>query len=416
MATAYGTKLDPYRSKRRRLGVKGLQTFVALLNEPSTIGPGQTLPVILPKLADDDVIVPGSARLAFKIVLNNGTGTADENRTIVNNLGRAIVKKISIKLEGKEIYIFEGADRYLCFRDLWLTDKERSDAAYQGISNANTRRLRIAAGNGDSTIQPDACIARAYGNRFFVPLDFELLTDHMPFHPSGLHGELRFDLTFNDCSQVIVSTNDKTTYQISDATLEFEKVTHRNLAQTIKQQYSTASVILFTHVFLQTTKTLKKSEKTWIIDWNTPVQSLKGVLLLFEDAATTDFKRDSEYFCNPLIQEVNVTVGGVNSQLFDGGMLPHRQWDEITKGFARKGRESSTGLTTFLRTRYGLWLDFRTSDDHTVHGSGRKIDGSIVLQLTNIPEAGHDTIICYVYLLMDGQLNIAGGRMIGKIY
>jgi len=59
--------------------------------------------------------------------LNSST---DANRTVVNNLGRAIVKKILVKLQGQEVMSLDDAVIYLCYRDLWMTDMERMNAAY----------------------------------------------------------------------------------------------------------------------------------------------------------------------------------------------------------------------------------------------------------------------------------------------
>jgi len=66
-------------------------------NNPSTIYANQILTIRFPNLEKKDVIVPGTARLAFNITLN---GDTDANHTIVNNLGRALVKKISVKFKG----------------------------------------------------------------------------------------------------------------------------------------------------------------------------------------------------------------------------------------------------------------------------------------------------------------------------
>jgi hypothetical protein len=222
--SAYGNKLDPYRSYRKALGAKGNRTTVVVTNNPSSIDQNQLLLVRFPNLGPDDVVVPGTARIAFNIALTSGTGTVDDNRTIVNNLGRAIVKKISIKLEGNEVYCLDDADRYLCFKDLWLSEKERTNANYQGIQNVNTGRIRVGAANAVATAQPDASIATAYGNRFHIPLDFELLTDQMPFYQTGLSDRLTFELTFNDYGHVIVSANNTATYQISNIALEFDIV------------------------------------------------------------------------------------------------------------------------------------------------------------------------------------------------
>ena len=54
---------------------------------------------------------------------------------------------------------------------------------YQGIDasdNRNMTRIRVGAGNGDPGVVDDKSIADAFGNRFFTPLDFELLDAILP--------------------------------------------------------------------------------------------------------------------------------------------------------------------------------------------------------------------------------------------
>ena len=167
--SAFGNKLNPYRSTRKPLGIKGTRTSVVITNNPSTIDQNELLTVRFANLEKDDVVVPGTARLAFNIELTSG----DKNRTIVNNLGRAIVKKISIKLDGTELLCIDDADVYYCYKDLWLTDKERRNADYQGIQTVNGAALRVGAENAEKK-QPDKAIAEHYGNRFYIPLEFEL--------------------------------------------------------------------------------------------------------------------------------------------------------------------------------------------------------------------------------------------------
>ena len=88
-SSKFGRKPNPYRCLREPLGVKGVRQSVVITNNPSTIDQNQQLPVRFPNLGAHDAIVPGTARLAFKITLNS----EDANRTVVQNLGRTIVKK-----------------------------------------------------------------------------------------------------------------------------------------------------------------------------------------------------------------------------------------------------------------------------------------------------------------------------------
>ena len=82
-----------------------------------------------------------------------------------------------------------------------------------------------------TTTQPDASIAVAFGSRFAIPLDFEILTDHGPFYQAGLNNRLSFELTFNDYGHVIKSPDATATYQITNIALEFDVATNPDLAR-----------------------------------------------------------------------------------------------------------------------------------------------------------------------------------------
>ena len=91
MSELFGHKLNPCRRLRNPKGIKGIKQKAVATNNPSTIDGNQLLTVRFSNLGKDDVIVPSSARLAFKIFLGS---TEDANRSI----GRAKIKKISIKI------------------------------------------------------------------------------------------------------------------------------------------------------------------------------------------------------------------------------------------------------------------------------------------------------------------------------
>ena len=181
-SSQYGRKLSPYRSLLERLGIKGLRQSVSITNIPSTIDQNQQLLVRFPKLRAQDVIVSGTVRLAFTISLNS----TDVNMVAVQNLGRAVVKKTTIKIDD-EVMSIDDSDVYHCYNDVWLTKNERQNMAYQGTDgrridpNVNMLMLRVGAGDGNAAEGPGISIADAYGNRFHIPLDFELLDSHMPF-------------------------------------------------------------------------------------------------------------------------------------------------------------------------------------------------------------------------------------------
>ena len=284
-SSKFGRKLNPYRCLRDPLGVKGVRQSVVITNNPSTVDQKQQLLVRFPNLGAHDVIVPWTARLAFRITLDS----EDVNRTVVQNLGRAIVKKTVIKISGNEVMSVDDSDVFNCYGDLWKTASERTNDQYQGIDtsgNRNTTRIRIDAGNKDKAVAADKAIADAFGNRFYVPLDFELLESHTPFYQSALGDRLEYELTFNDYSRVIQATGDAdASYDIENISLEYDMVTQPELARMIENQYNGRLAILYDRVLRHRKFSKDKSDTLWNINLNVPARSMKGILKLFENVA-----------------------------------------------------------------------------------------------------------------------------------
>ena len=118
----YRKRLNPERSLRTPKGIKGTRQKVIVTHNPSDIDQNQLLLVRFPNLGSADVIVPGTANLSFNIEL---TSTIDANRTLVSNIGRAIVKKLAVKFEGNEILSIYDFDIFACYQDLWKTKLEK---------------------------------------------------------------------------------------------------------------------------------------------------------------------------------------------------------------------------------------------------------------------------------------------------
>ena len=72
----------------------------------------------------------------------------------------------------------------------------------------------------------------------------------------------------------------------------------------------------------------------------------------------------------------------------------------------------------YLTTKYALWLDMRTSDDDTLHGSGRRVENAsegVTIQITKKAETA-GTLNMYLYVVMDAQMNIENGRFVNALY
>ena len=103
----YGKRLNPESSLRTPKGIKGTRQKVIVTHNPNEIDQAQLLEVKFPNLGSDDIIVPGMANLSFNIELSY---TVDANRTLVSNIGRAIMKKLAVKFEGNEIMTVDDFD------------------------------------------------------------------------------------------------------------------------------------------------------------------------------------------------------------------------------------------------------------------------------------------------------------------
>ena len=121
----YRKQLNPERSLRTPKGIKGTRQKVIVTHNLSEIDEAQELLVRFPNLGSDYVIIPGMANLSFDIEL---TSAIDANRTLVSNIGRAIIKKLAVKIEGNEIMSVDDFDVFACYQDLWKTKSEKRNA------------------------------------------------------------------------------------------------------------------------------------------------------------------------------------------------------------------------------------------------------------------------------------------------
>ena len=212
---------------------------------------------------------------------------------MVKNLGRNIIRKLVVKLEGNEIISIDDYDVLYSYYDCWKGTTERANDVFQGIVEAdgqteNAIKHRINAADKASNAR-DETVASIYDNRFCIPLDFEILETTIPFYQYGLGSRLTYELTFNDYGDVIKSTETDATYTISNISLEFDTITNASLASQIRTEYMKMS-ILYDRILRARIIPLDKSDTSFSVDINSPSKSLKGVLLIFtQERSATKF-------------------------------------------------------------------------------------------------------------------------------
>ena len=122
---------------------------------------------------------------------------------------------------------------------------------------------------------------------------------------------------------------------------------------------------------------------------------------------------------------------GKPNQLYTQLMRSFEQCDKICKYFAEgKQRDNDANeiqkhlqlynlsLGEYLVNKFALWLDFKTTDENELHGTGRRIENAlegITLQIEKKEESA-GALNAYIYLIMDAQLNIQNGAYVSAVY
>ena len=153
--------LNSGHSLRMTRGIKRTRQRVISMHNPSEIDQNQLLLVRFPNLGSDEVIIPGMMNLSFIIELSS---SADPKRVLVSNIGRAIVKKLAVKLEGNEILGVDDFDVFVCYQSLWKTESEKQNTVrqciiYSGSCTENCMKLQINASDKKISDKRDVAIA-----------------------------------------------------------------------------------------------------------------------------------------------------------------------------------------------------------------------------------------------------------------
>ena len=90
-------------------------------------------------------------------------------------------------------------------------------------------------------------------------------------------------------------------------------------------------------------------------------------------------------------------------QLYAGGLKARDIYPGLKKYFYKE--VSDVNNEEFLSTKFGLWIDTRSSIDNTLHGNGRVVDKGIILQIEKAAETTGD-LRCYIFSLEDGAAHL----------
>ena len=173
---------------RTQFAFKGKRKHIARVYMPNIAYPNQHINIEIPHGSRDHVIIPDTVKITFKLDITS----TDKARSVVNNVGRALVKKKVLMLGSKEIDTINNSDIYDIYKDLYLSKKEPEEKLLQGIQSVNRLRARVGAKKSDGTAltvtTQENAIKKTLKKRFAIPLDFDF-SKH-PVYPYGLKEDL----------------------------------------------------------------------------------------------------------------------------------------------------------------------------------------------------------------------------------
>ena len=407
--------LLPSHSKKVIGAMKAERTLKRITFSKTEAKPGETLYVHVPKLAENEVIVPGSLALVFDINLK--VPGAHANNYLVQNVSRALVDKLKVKLAGVMIQDTDSYDIYKIFEDLFIPLHERANMLPEGIQSLDLCKIRFGAGDKKTSgVDEENKLNAVYGTKYRINLDHPILTDHGVFYPQALYNDLVFELTLAPAGQVVNgSDTSKLGYKLENIQLEYEVIRSKTLADEALSTYKSGKEFAYDLVMRSEVVPITRGSDTRLnLRVNPQRRSLKGLLLLFINPYNPGARHSENYF-NPDITDVKVTVNGVPNRVCNEGISGKDMWNEITRHFKPHiGGWPNMTLTKYLTAnKFGLWIDLRSMADTTMHGNGQRLintqDG-VQLEIERTA-SGSGTTNCYIFTVSDSQMNIMGQQL-----
>ena len=216
-------ELGPMVEHSTQFAFKGKREHIAKINMPNIAYPNQQIDIEIPHGSRDHVIVPDTVKITFNLDIES----SDKVRSVVNHVGRALVKKKVLMLGSKDIDTINNSDIYDTYKDLYLRKKEREEKLPQGMDSANDLKAWVGAKKSDGraltvTTQENA-IKKMFDKQFAISLDLDFFK--RPVYSYGLKEDLIVRLELSSSEKVILCTGDtNATYKLSEISLEYDAI------------------------------------------------------------------------------------------------------------------------------------------------------------------------------------------------
>ena len=269
--------LLPSHSEKVLQAMEAERTVKRITFNPTSANPGETLYVSVPKLANNEVIVPGSLALVFDINLKV-TG-AHANNYLVQNVSRALVDKLIVKFASTIVQDTTSYGIYKTFEDLFLSMDERENMLRGGIQSTDLNKIRSGAGDKKTSgVDEENALNAVYRTKYRINLDHPILTDHGVFYPQALYNDLVFELTLAAAHEVVKGSDaTKLGYKLENIQLEYEVIRSPSLAHEVVSTYASGKAFAYDLVMLERKVPITRGSDTHLnLRVNPPAQIAQG--------------------------------------------------------------------------------------------------------------------------------------------
>ena len=152
-----------------------------------------------------------------------------------NNLGRLLVDRLSINVQGVELYQSTGESLMEVYKDLWRSEEDRDNRQDFGIANENVRKPVSKDDSANKAAKTDGVLDLTIANmydRMKIPLGKILCGPYTPCRMCDF--EYRIPLPKSE--KIMVAQTNETTgeYKLTDMHLEYEIIDSEELVKKLK--------------------------------------------------------------------------------------------------------------------------------------------------------------------------------------
>ena len=208
-----GAELNPGYEKTSVSEVKGKRQLKVASLQKTQATPEDIYYVSIPALNSNQCIIPDTLALSFKFANSN------TKSWFLNNLGRLLVDRLSIKVQGVKVYQNTGESMIEVYKDLWRSDDDCENHQSFGIANENVRKLVSKDDSANKAAKTDGVLDLTIANmcnRMKIPLR-KILCDHGPFAPYGMC-DFVYEITFPKSEKIMKAQTNETAgnYTLTD--------------------------------------------------------------------------------------------------------------------------------------------------------------------------------------------------------